>query len=353
MAELIKYDAARKALAEARDVDEVKDIHDRAAAMEAYARQAKDRQMEADAAAIRLRAEARLGELMQVQAGTVGLAKGRRSDLGFRKTQVVKPTLAEAGIDKNLAHRARSARRLEERGGLDAEEERRRKEIMDKKHRPVDVTPKGKGRRGKSTPQLDRARIIVAPMVAAGAPISPHKLEKEHGISHMIFDVATMVEVNVNKTIDELARTPMPKGHEAEWERIKRARDRQYDATFEERVQSEIKRRIADIYIAGYQERLAEAQKILEARQNGIMTAKTYRLIAAVLHPDNSASPNTRKEAFAAFTNLRSVLVNQREMPLDAPMPTAADWEAALRRATEARRAKREARKSGNIMRRR
>jgi predicted GNAT family acetyltransferase len=37
--------------------------------------------------------------------GDRGLAQGRRTDLGFEKTQV-KPTLAKQGIDKNLAHQA-------------------------------------------------------------------------------------------------------------------------------------------------------------------------------------------------------------------------------------------------------
>jgi hypothetical protein len=116
---LLLYDKACAALAECKRVDEAKRIHDMAEAMRAYARQAKNRDMEVDAAEIRMRAEIRVGELILVQkalprAQGGGLNKGTRGagrpGIGGSKMEPPKtdptPTLAEVGIDKKLSMRA-------------------------------------------------------------------------------------------------------------------------------------------------------------------------------------------------------------------------------------------------------
>jgi hypothetical protein len=104
---LARYDAACRAVAEARSVDEVKDIRDKAVAMAAYARQAKNRDLEADAVEIRMRATRRLDQLRQVQKETVGLSAGARGSREKGARVDDKPTLASQGLDKNLAHQAR------------------------------------------------------------------------------------------------------------------------------------------------------------------------------------------------------------------------------------------------------
>jgi N6-adenosine-specific RNA methylase IME4 len=107
--ELAPYDAACRAIAEAARVDEVKNILDVAAAMQEYARRAKNHELEADAVAIRMRATRRLDQLRLAQKETVGLAKGgqpyQRRATGLTLNPVA--TLAMQGIDKNLAHQAR------------------------------------------------------------------------------------------------------------------------------------------------------------------------------------------------------------------------------------------------------
>jgi len=110
MTALVKYEAACRAIAQAKALDEVKDLCDKAEAMRAYAKQAKNRNMEFDAAEIRMRAERRLGQLIQAQKETVGLntgAKGIGTAEGVRcRKGTAPPTLAEAGIDKKLSSRA-------------------------------------------------------------------------------------------------------------------------------------------------------------------------------------------------------------------------------------------------------
>lgn len=112
MTALIKYEAACLALAECKAVDEVKAWADKAAAMQAYGRMAKDKTLEVDAAEIRIRAERRLGELIAAQKAGPGLAKGVRMAGGGESPVVVRddrretPTLAEAGISKDLSSRA-------------------------------------------------------------------------------------------------------------------------------------------------------------------------------------------------------------------------------------------------------
>jgi N6-adenosine-specific RNA methylase IME4 len=108
MTALVKYDQACRALAEAKAVDEVKDIRDQAEAMRVYAHQAKNRDLEIDAAEIRMRAERRLGEMIVAQRETIGLNKGGRPPEKTRSEteQVSRPTLEDAGIDRKLSSRA-------------------------------------------------------------------------------------------------------------------------------------------------------------------------------------------------------------------------------------------------------
>jgi len=105
---LAKFYAAKSALREARTADEVMHIRNDAIGMAAAAQAAKDTEMEENAAELRLRAERKLGQMLEegkaYRAGHGGDRKSKGNDDPLKK-----PTLDELGIDKNLAKAARKA----------------------------------------------------------------------------------------------------------------------------------------------------------------------------------------------------------------------------------------------------
>jgi hypothetical protein len=105
--QLIRYDTARKALAEAHAVDEVKDIRDKAQAMAAYARQAKDQDLVAWATEIKIRAERKCGEMLREGAknGDRATRETAREVGSSRTTRLDIPTLSDIGISRDQSSR--------------------------------------------------------------------------------------------------------------------------------------------------------------------------------------------------------------------------------------------------------
>ena len=119
---LVQYDAARNALALAKSTDEVLKVRDFSERLRLIARQAHDQQLELDAVELRVNAERRLGQMIVDQRRTVGLAKGaaqkgigRRGKRGSQADpRSPTATLADVGVDKHLADRARKLASLSE-----------------------------------------------------------------------------------------------------------------------------------------------------------------------------------------------------------------------------------------------
>ena len=95
---LVLYNTARRALAAALSIDEVKDIRDKAVALAVYAAQAKDGELIGLATEIRKRAERRLGEVMDENRRSGKLAKGTRGSKIKGARVVSGPTLKDQGV---------------------------------------------------------------------------------------------------------------------------------------------------------------------------------------------------------------------------------------------------------------
>jgi hypothetical protein len=109
---LIRYDAARKAIAAARRVDEVKQIRDKAEAVRVYAKQAGDFELQNKAAEIRLLAERRAGQLL-FDMQTTGERQAKERG---RPKKVSSPTtLPKLGITRDQSSKwQRLARKIDD-----------------------------------------------------------------------------------------------------------------------------------------------------------------------------------------------------------------------------------------------
>ena len=100
MEQMVRYDAMIHAIAECHSVDEVKDLRDKALALEMYARQARNLDAERKASGVRIRAEIRAGELLKEMA-----ENGERATKGKPAADSKSVTLKGLGISETQSVR--------------------------------------------------------------------------------------------------------------------------------------------------------------------------------------------------------------------------------------------------------
>lgn len=172
------YEEACRAVAAAKTTAAAKDIRDKSDALRVYALRAKDMQMVIDVTEIRIRAERRLGEIVKLQKETIGLNTGA---MGIGKSAVAAidrtPTLADAGISKDLSSAAQKLAALPE-GDFESRIKTWRGNIETGKAKPTVnlLTPKTKTPRKENDAYYSPV-AMVNEVIARWKPVSKRIME--------------------------------------------------------------------------------------------------------------------------------------------------------------------------------
>lgn len=122
--ELVRYDAMCRAISECHSVDEIQDLHNKALALELYARQAKNTDAERKACEVRLRAERRAGDLYaemqrtpreELNAGGKNQHEVTRNDCGQPQQSEYRAALDRTGVSERTAQRWQQLASVDER----------------------------------------------------------------------------------------------------------------------------------------------------------------------------------------------------------------------------------------------
>ena len=338
--EMTRYEAARNALAEAKAVDEVKDVRDKSIAMAAYARQAKDGQLIADATEIRERATRRLGEMMQAQK-EAGLMAKPGGDMKSNHRVIQKPndspTLAAAGVDKNLAHAARKAAKM---NGEAFEQH-----IAKARAEATESLKPGK-KRGKGSPVSDRVYEAMKAAQDAGEDISDIEIAKRAGGSNVTSQRAR-ARLDAEQRMRNEQKAGMSKDDRAEFKKLVadeiRRRKKELEEDFEIRVHEEAEAWVFKHRFPSFVQAVKDASKIREAHK-GLWTKKQYFMVLKCLHSDYCKAPEA-DDAFRLVHMAEPVLrkpdppERDPNRPLPRPLPTSLAEMMRLKKQVKAERA--------------
>lgn len=228
-------------------------------------------------------------------------------------------------------------------------------------HAAVVSTTKARARSvtsaSRPTPTLDKAREVVAAVIAKGEPIRARKLAEEHGISHVTVETAAAVEKAVAEAKAEAkseAQTKFeapaidiaslsPSARER-FEAAKRQMERKVESDFNARVSEATEKFINEHILPLYKKRLDDADRIRNAYR-GIMTRQEYNLLLSCLHPDSRASVSDERlsEAFQLLRSKEIVFLPGADTATPS-VPLANSFAEAIKRKAEEKAARQRAR---------
>ena len=199
---------------------------------------------------------------------------------------------------------------------------------------PNDAPEKRIGKDGKhySRPKIDKAKAAVEAIVARGGRPTRTKVMAEAGVTEIPAQLAVEAFRAIQEAkaeIDEeaLAKAAieaLPKSSRDKLDIALRRETKRLAAEFEMAVRTEAQKRLAEISIPYYNEKLRHYEAVMAGR-GGVFTKIQYNLILACLHPDNVASPERRQEAFVLFRGAEIKLVDETESPMMGARPWSLD----------------------------
>ena len=295
------YENACMALAELHRVDEVKDIRDKAMALEIYARQAKDTELIERATEIRMRAEIRAGQLLREmgergERDLGGTPAGK--PLGSREEPSAPPTLADLGVTKKQSHKWQKLAALSE-----AEQNT--------------VIAEAKSPRTRSPQRVNKAEEIVKAIRAETGKWPDRKTVSDiSGVSPRAVDNAmrTVKAVEEARTVSEVFTYTKAQDHHLE-ARLK-VLDAEREKTFNERVAAQNREDIAKLFpkLQTIQDQAALNEKLYREliAKHAIFTEAECMDIIKACHPDNSATTEVRQRAFIAINAKKLQLTGKK-----------------------------------------
>jgi hypothetical protein len=111
-----------------------------------------------------------------------------------------------------------------------------------------------------------------------------------------------------------------------------RQHQRELDAQFEVRVQTEIQRRVRELVMPTFREQEEDAALIIKSRK-GVFSQAEYNAVLRCLHPDLNPSTEQKNEAFRLWHARKLTLLSDKDDPRQyRALPTIEEFMAGIKR---------------------